>query len=95
MRSDLRAVEVATGRVRKLTRGTRAKEPDVSPDGRTVVFVLQKADRSELALVGLDGSGMRELTRSGPGTQWSGPRFGPRGDAIAASRWTSGGCWTS
>lgn len=91
VRSDLRAVEVATGRVRRLTRGARAKEPDVSPDGRTIVFVLQKADRSELGLVDLDGSRLRELTRSEAGTQWSGPRFGPRGDAVAASRWTSGG----
>ena len=91
VRSDLRAVDVATGRVRALTRGLRAKEPDVAPDGRSIVLVLQKADRSELALVDADGSRLRELTRSEPGTQWSGPRFSPRGDALAASRWTSGG----
>jgi hypothetical protein len=91
VRSDLRAVDVATGRVRWLTQGARAKEPDVSPDGRAIVFVVQKADRSELALVDLDGSRLRELTRSDPGTQWSGPRFSPRGDAVAASRWTTGG----
>jgi hypothetical protein len=91
VRSDLRAVDVATGRVRSVTRGVRAKEPDVAPDGHTVVFVLQKADRSELALVDIEGSRLRELTRSDPGTQWSGPRFSPKGDAVAASRWTSGG----
>ena len=66
-RSDLRVVDVATGTVRALTRGLRAKEPDVSPDGRTIVFVLHKADRSELALVDADGSRLRELTRSGAG----------------------------
>jgi hypothetical protein len=90
-KTDLRALDVATGKVRKLTRGLRAREPDVSPDGRAIVFVLQKADRSELALVDADGRHPRELTQSEPGTQWSGPRFSPRGDAIAASRWTSGG----
>ena len=35
-RSDLRAVDVATGKVRKLTRGLRAREPDVSRDGEEV-----------------------------------------------------------
>ena len=91
VRSDLRAVDVASGRVRALTRGARAREPDVAPDGRTIVCVVQKADRSELALVGLDGSRLRELTRSMPGTQWSGPRFSPAGDTVAASRWMPGG----
>ena len=90
-RSDLRVVDVATGKVRALTRGLRAKEPDVSPDGRAIVFVLHKTDRSELALVDADGSRLRELTRSGPGTEWSGPRWSPKGDAVAASRWTPGG----
>jgi len=89
-RSDLRAVEVATGKVRKLTRGLRAREPDVSREG-AIVFVMQKADRSELALAEADGSRPRELTRSEAGTQWSGPRWSPRGDAIAASRWAPGG----
>lgn len=90
-RSDLRMVDVETGRVRKLTRGLRAREPDVSPDGRTIVFVLQEPDGSELALLDLDGSGLRELTRSEPGAQWSGPRFSPRGDVIVAARWMPGG----
>jgi hypothetical protein len=90
-RTDLRAVDLATGKVRKLTRGLRALEPDVSPDGRSIVFVLQKADRNELAVVDADGSRLREVTRSDPGTQWSGPRWSPRGDALAASRWTDGG----
>jgi hypothetical protein len=91
LHTDLRAVEVATGKVRALTRGLRAREPDVSPDGRTIVFVLQKADRSELALVDVDGSRLRELTRSAPATEWSGPRWSPSGDGVAASRWTPGG----
>lgn len=90
-RSDLRAVEVANGRVRRLTRGVRARDPDVSPDGKTIVFVRQMGDRAELHTIGLDGKGLRQLTRSVPGTQWGSPRWSPRGDRIAASRWTTGG----
>jgi Tol biopolymer transport system component len=88
---DLRAVEVKTGRVRRLSRGLRAREPDVSPDGRTVVFVRKMEDRSELHLVGLDGSGLRPLTSSPAGTEWGGPRFSPDGARVAASRWREGG----
>jgi Tol biopolymer transport system component len=86
VRSDLRAVEVATGRVRKVTRGLRAREPDVSPDGQRVVFVRQMGDRTELATVALDGSDLAAVTASVPGTQWSNPRWSPGGDAIAAAR---------
>ncbi len=88
---DLRAVDVGTGRTRWLTRGARARDPDVSPDGRTVVFVRQKGDGAELATVGLEGGAPRDLTRSAPGTEWSSPRWSPAGDALVASRWTSGG----
>jgi hypothetical protein len=89
--SDLRVVDVARRRVRKLTVGQRAREPDVAPDGRTVVFVRQDADRSELALIGLDGAGQRDLTRSEAGVQWSAPHWLPEGRAVVASRWVPGG----
>jgi hypothetical protein len=89
--SDLRVVDVATRRVRRLTEGQRAREPDVSPDGRTVVFVRQAADHSELALIGLDGQGQRDLTRSAAGVQWSGPHWSPTGEALVASRWAPPG----
>jgi hypothetical protein len=90
-RSDLRVVAARGGRVRHLTRGLRAREPDVSPDGRTVLFVRQHADRAELASIGIEGGEVREVTRSPPGTQWSGPRFSPDGATVVASRWSSGG----
>jgi hypothetical protein len=91
VRSDLRVIDLATRRTRWITRGQRASDPDVAPDGRTVVFVRQKGDRSDLALVGLDGAGQRDLTRSDVDTRWSGPRWSPKGDAIVASRWQPGG----
>ena len=57
--SDLSLVEVPSGRVRRLTRGARAYDPDVSPDGRTVVFARRLGDRSELFSIGIDGGGAR------------------------------------
>jgi len=90
-RSDLRIVDVETGRGRWLTKGARARAPDVSPDGRTVVFVRRLGDRSELAVIGLDGAELRTLTASEPGTEWSGPRWRPQGDVVVASRLLPGG----
>ncbi len=88
---DLSLVEVASGDVRRLTRGVRALDPDVSPDGRQVVFARKLGDRSELFTVGLDGRGLTPLTASVEGVEWSGPRWSPRGDAIVAARLLPGG----
>jgi dipeptidyl aminopeptidase/acylaminoacyl peptidase len=90
-RSDLRTVEVSSGKTRWLTHGVRARDPDVSPDGRSVVFVRRMGDRSELATLPLDGGEPRTLTESVPGTEWSSPRWRPQGDVLVASRLLPGG----
>jgi Tol biopolymer transport system component len=90
-RNDLRSVDVATRRVRRITRGLRAHDPDVSPDGARIVFVRRMGDRSELFTIGVDGEGLLPLTASGPGTEWSSPRWRPQGDGIAAARLVPGG----
>jgi Tol biopolymer transport system component len=88
---DLSVVDVASGRVRRLTRGMRACDPDVSPDGRTLVFARKMGDRSELFTLGIDGTGLKRLTTSLPGVEWSDPRFDPQGRRIAAARLLPGG----
>jgi hypothetical protein len=88
---DLSLVDAASGGVSRLTRGVRAYDPDVSPDGRTVVFARKVGDRSELFTVGLDGEGLKPLTASAAGVEWSGPRWSPRGDAVVAARLLPGG----
>ncbi len=90
VQGGLRLVEIASGRRLWIARGLRARDPDVSRDGR-VAYVERLADRSELALIGLDGTGRRLLTRSLPETQWSAPRFSPDGRRLAAARWLPGG----
>lgn len=89
--SDLRALDLESGRARWLTRGVRARDPDVAPDGRGIVFVRRLGDRSDLFSIGLDGSGLRRITESPPGTEWSGPRVSPDGRRVVASRWSPGG----
>ncbi len=89
--SDLSAVDVSRGRVRRLTRGLRAYDPDVSPDGGRVVFARKLGDRSDLFTVGIDGEDLERLTTSPAAVEWSGPRYSPNGQTIVASRLVPGG----
>ncbi|WP_405718483.1 hypothetical protein [Streptomyces sp. NBC_00046] len=81
-------VRDAGGAVRRLTTDRDAAHPELSPDGRTVVF--DSAERGpgdvvqrELWTVGIDGSGLRRLTDT-PNNETS-PTFSPDGSRIAYS----------
>lgn len=75
----------ADGAVRKLTKGLDAAHPELSPDGRTVVF--DSADpgapsaQRDLWSVGVDGSGPRRLTDT-PADETH-PTLSPDGTRIA------------
>ncbi len=64
----------------------RISDPQASPDGKQVVFVLRKTDleanrgRTDLWIVNADGSGLRQLTTD-PAND-SSPRWSPDGKSI-------------
>lgn len=80
---------------RRLTTGLRASAPDVSPDGRRLVFTVNsKGTRFlEIADIDADGSlsGRRDLVPSARFEQAYTPRFSPDGKLVAYSAWTAGG----
>lgn len=55
-------------------------EPDISPDGRRIVYVR---DESELWLINVDGSDPRRLTRHSDTCALDSPRWSPDGTRIA------------
>jgi tricorn protease-like protein len=76
----------------------RISDPQVSPDGKWIVFTLRKTDmeanrgRTDLYLVGTDGKGLRRLTSHPAGDfnpRWS--RSGWRGKKPSCRSETSGG----
>ncbi len=82
-------------RRQRLTIGERAREPDVSPDGRHVAFVTNAGGTTTLRIADLDATGAlsntRRLVPSARYEQVFTPRFSPDGRRVAYSAWTRGG----
>jgi hypothetical protein len=94
LQSDLYAMSAEGGSVRRLTREARAADPDVSPDGRTIVFTVQRADGRGLATMAMPAAGSRSapaVLNADPLIDWSSPRWSRDGRWIAAERRAVGG----
>jgi hypothetical protein len=95
LQGDLYIVSQDGGRVRRLTHAARAADPDVSPDGRTIVCTIQAADRRSLATLRL-APATGEIAHpaviiSEAGTDFASPRWSPDGGRIVAERRRVGG----
>lgn len=84
--SDLHELDRRSGRVRQLTHGARLADPDLSPDGRTIVSVREGLGHRALVLLPrADPSAPRVLV-SEPDTQFNAPRWSPDGRRLAVER---------
>lgn len=90
---DLFREDLDTHRVERLTNGLRAREPDISPDGRQITFTTNAAGTTHLWIAELrDVEGTaRRLLENDSFDQVFNPRFSPDGRTIAISRWQRGG----
>jgi len=94
VQSDLYAVTPAGGGTRRLTRAARAADPDVAPDGQTIVCTVQETGRRLLATVKIPAAG--RIADPVPlvaeaSTEFSSPRWSPDGRLIVAERRRLGG----
>jgi hypothetical protein len=92
--SDLYARPASAGATRRLTRGARAADPDVAPDGRTIVCTVQQPGRRVLATLRLPAVGETAVPQalvSEEGTEFTAPRWSPDGRQVAAERRRLGG----
>jgi len=94
LQSDVYAVRPGTGEVRRLTREARAGDPDVSPDGRTIVCTIQRDEGRALGTMTVPGPGQLGMPAVLVGEaheEWASPRWSPDGRWIAAERRSRGG----
>ncbi|MBI5739404.1 MAG: PD40 domain-containing protein [Nitrospirae bacterium] len=72
---DIYSYDLSERSVKRITKGLRAKDIDVSPDGRRIVFVKVETGRQNIAVMDTEGgsertlSGFRDAVLSSPG--WS------------------------
>ena len=79
----------------RLTTGARAQSPDVSPDGRRIVWIENRRGTTTLVIASLDADGAvrgaHALVPSARYDQAFTPRFSPDGARVVYSTWTAGG----
>ena len=97
--SDLYALSRTDGRVRQLTSEARLQDPDLSPDGGTLVCTQNRPGQRDLVLVRLVGDGLKAVPQQNAitaliaeaGTQFDAPKWSPDGRTIAVERHRLGG----
>ncbi|MGQ0814731.1 MAG: hypothetical protein ACT4O1_09740 [Gemmatimonadota bacterium] len=89
LRSDLYLVR--SGKEQRLTKGARAESPDVSRDGKRIVYVQNAGGSNRLVMRELEGTVERVLSEPSPDVHWTLPRWHPAGDRIAVQRWSRAG----
>ena len=91
---DLFVLDPGKGWKRKrLTRGLRARYPDISPDGRSIAYVRNDASTQSLWIANIDDIDETQelLVDSARFEQVYTPRFSPDGSKVAYSAWRTGG----
>jgi hypothetical protein len=94
LQSDLFAVSMDGGDIRRLTREARAADPDVAPDGTTIICTVQETGRRSLATLTMPapgGTGIPVPLVSEASVEFSRPRWSPDGRSIVAERRRLGG----
>ncbi len=92
--SDLYTHSIESGQTRRLTIGARAADPDVAPDGKTVVYTVQQPGRRVLATLVMpaaDGAVQARTLVSEDDTEFTSPRWSPDGRTVAVERRRVGG----
>jgi Tol biopolymer transport system component len=81
--TDIFALDLSFGGVRRLTHGRRARDPDFAADTSLLVFVSNDRGQNNLNLLDLATGEIAALTETDDHTAYHTPRFSPSGKWIA------------
>ncbi len=81
--TDIFALDLSFGGVRRLTTGRRARDPDFAADTSLLVFISNDRGQNNLNLLDLTTGEITALTETDDHTAYHGPRFSPSGKWIA------------
>jgi hypothetical protein len=87
--SDIYLFDLGTKKIKALTTGARARDPDFSPDGQQLVMVTNRVQETRLSFLTVD----QQIDHRTPGdeqVQYATPRFAPDNRSIAVSIWDRG-----
>lgn len=88
--TDLFRFDTRTHHVKRLTKGLRAVEPAVSPDGKQVVAVANAKASNYLVLLDPDGKLLKQLNQPTPESTYGNPSWAPDGKTFVVARWHQG-----
>ncbi|MFC1682908.1 BamA/TamA family outer membrane protein [Candidatus Zixiibacteriota bacterium] len=83
--NDIYRYDLEAKKEKRLTYDLRAVDPRWSPDGQSILAVLNADGTHNLALLDTAGSLLDTLTDNADGTQYYGPRWSPSGERILTS----------
>ncbi len=72
---DIFIYDIEKEKETRLTYGLRANNPDISSDGKRIVFLFQKDGTTNLGLIGIDGKNFKTLTFFENGELTYNPKF--------------------
>jgi hypothetical protein len=79
---DIYRFDFASGKETRITHGRRALQPSVSPDGKTLAYVVNADGTTNLAVADVGGANERVITRYTEGEQVYNPKWSPSGDRL-------------
>lgn len=80
--NDLYWRNLKDGAIRRLTRGLRARDPAIAPNGKSVAFVANRVGRNDLMLLSLVDGKTETLIKGEAAVFFFSPRFSPDGQSL-------------
>ena len=81
--SDLYLYNLNDKRIKRLTKGLRLRDPDLSPDGKKIIAIRSFLGINELIIFDLENKKMKSISRGY--STYSSPRWSPDGKKIVVS----------